>query len=202
MIKALLFDYGGVVADDSEGEKLSEHLATNLGLDNQTTWKMLEPLWRKFTRGKVTEPEIWATLEQQYGQPISVEKRDIWNKWNKMPYFEDILSFVKKLKEDGYVVGMISTTVAITAADIRAHGGYDLFDPVVLSCDVGYAKPDPEIYKLAMQRLPGIRPEEVIFLDDRAVCLPPAQAIGIHTVLVANPAQAIADTNRLLAQYD
>ena len=86
-----------------------------------------------------------------------------------------------------------------TESDIRAHGGYATFDPVILSCEVGYAKPDPEIYRIAMDRLPGIQPDEVIFLDDRVMCLPPAQALGMRTVLVENPMQAIAATKSLLA---
>jgi epoxide hydrolase-like predicted phosphatase len=198
MIKALLFDYGGVIADDSSGERLSENLAANLGLDNQAAWHMIGSLWHQFTRGKITEPEIWARLEKQYQRPIPISKRDIWNTWEKMPYFIEMVDFAKEMKQAGYVVGMISTTVAITAADIRAHGGYDLFDPVVLSCDVGYAKPDPEIYTIAMEHLPGIRPEEVVFLDDREMCLPPAQVLGMHTVLVKNSSEAIAETRKLL----
>jgi epoxide hydrolase-like predicted phosphatase len=199
MIKALLFDYGGVIADDSSGEKLSENLAANLGIDNQTAWSMIGPLWYKFTRGKITEEEIWTHLEEQYGKPIPAPKRDIWNTWEKMPYFTEMVNFVTELKRDGYVIGMISTTVAPTAADIRAHGGYDLFDPLILSCEAGYAKPDPEIYAIALRQLPGVRPEEVIFLDNREMCLPPARALGMHTVRVDTPIEAIAETKKLLA---
>jgi putative hydrolase of the HAD superfamily len=200
MIKALLFDYGGVIANDSAGEKLSENLAANLSIDNQAALNMIGPLWHQFTRGKITEAEIWESLEKQYGQPIPLSKRDIWNSWGKMPYFTEMVDFVRELKRSGYTVGMVSTTVAPTAADIRAHGGYDLFDPVILSCDIGYAKPDRETYMIAMEHLPDVRPDEVIFLDDREMCLPPAAALGIHTVLVKEPNQAIIETRKLLAQ--
>lgn len=198
MIKALLFDYGGVIADDSEGKNLYKKLAVNLAISPKVAWEMLHPLWREFSRGRITEAEVWSKLEQQYGKSIPVTKRAIWNSWDKMPCFQDMLGFVAELQNDGYITGIISTTITDTAEDIRAHGGYDLFSPIILSCDVGFAKPDPEIYDIAMERLSGILPEQVIFLDDREMCLAPARALGIQTVLVENPAQAIHDTKELL----
>jgi epoxide hydrolase-like predicted phosphatase len=198
MVKALFFDYGGVLADDSVGEKLSEHLASNLAIDSQAAWAMLGPLWHAYVRGKISEPDIWVSLGRQYGKPIPPSKRDIWATWQTMPYFPEMVDFVRELKGEGYPIGLLSTTVVTTAKDIRVHGGYDLFDPVILSFEVGYAKPDPEIYTIAMQHLPGIRPEEVIFLDDREKCLVPARALGMRTVLVESPAQAIAATRLLL----
>jgi putative hydrolase of the HAD superfamily len=39
-----------------------------------------------------------------------------------------------------------------------------LFDQVVLSCDVGFAKPDLRIYRLALERL-GIAPGDALFVD-------------------------------------
>lgn len=199
MIKAVLFDYGGVIADDALGEKLTERLAKSLGTDRAVAWGMLEPLWHQLTRGKITEQQVWGALEKQYGKPIPADMRNIWNRWDLMPRFPEMLEFVNALKASGVITGILSTTVAPTVADIRAHGGFDLFDPVILSCEVGFAKPDPEIYALAMRLLPGVSPEEVIFLDDRETSLPPARALGMHTVHVENPAQAIAATKVLLA---
>jgi putative hydrolase of the HAD superfamily len=93
---------------------------------------------------------------------------------------------------------LLSNVIPGTEAELRAHGAYDPFDFAILSRHVGYAKPDPEIYRLALDALPGINPEEIVFLDDQEHCLQPAQALGMQTILVQNPAQAIADIHRLL----
>lgn len=199
MIKALLFDYGGVIADDRSGDHLYQQLGASLGISAKVAWELLAPLWLKLSRGKITENALWEELERQYGQPILESQRAVWNDWDSMPRHQEMLDFVAELKEVGYITGIISTTIARTAEDIRAHGGYNFFDPVILSYEVGYAKPDPEIYRIAMEYLSGIRPTEVIFLDDRTICLPPAQALGIHTVLVENSNQAITATKGLLA---
>lgn len=198
MIKAIFFDYGGVLADDRKGEHLYERLAANIGVDLKTAQEILQPLWHEFSRGRMTEAEVWAHVEHESGMHIPVTMRNIWNSWSTMPRFQKMLDFAAELKKEGYIVGILSTTVASTEAEVRAHGGYELFDPVILSCEVGYAKPDPEIYRIAMDRIPGIRPDETIFLDDRPMCLPPAQALGMHTVLVKDSDQAIAATRELL----
>jgi putative hydrolase of the HAD superfamily len=198
MIRALFFDYGGVIADDSAGERLSDKLAANLSIGRDRAWAMLSPLWHQLTRGKITESGVWTSIEAQYGKPITEPQRRIWNIWDTMPRFQDMLAFVAQLKQEGYQTGIISTIIPATADEISAHGGYDLFNPIILSFEVGYAKPDPEIYQIALKRLDGLLPEEVIYLDDREVCLGPARALGMRTVLVETPQQAIADVRRLL----
>jgi putative hydrolase of the HAD superfamily len=41
----------------------------------------------------------------------------------------------------------------------------NLFDVMVFSCDVGVAKPDEKIYKIALEKL-GVKPEECLFIGD------------------------------------
>ncbi len=198
MIRVVLFDYGGVIADDTVGGTPSERLSSRLGIDDTAAWDMFSPVWHKLTRGKISDEEAWKELEKKCGKPIPANIKDIVNTWESMPVLPEVLRFVKELKAGGYRTGMLSTTLASTAAEIREHGGYNLFDPVILSCEVGYAKPDPEIYEITMDRLPGVKPSEVIFLDDRDMCLPPANALGMHTVCVENPSQAIAATKAII----
>ncbi|MGI9324549.1 MAG: HAD-IA family hydrolase [Pseudomonadales bacterium] len=65
-----------------------------------------------------------------------------------------------------------------------------LFDVVVESSVEGVRKPEPEIYRIACQRL-GIEPSRTIFLDDLGVNLKPARAMGMHTIKVLNEQQAL-----------
>ena len=67
-----------------------------------------------------------------------------------------------------------------------------LFDHVVESSRVGVRKPDPRFYEIACE-LAGVAPDEVVFLDDLGVNLKPARAMGMTTIKVDDPDQAIAD---------
>jgi putative hydrolase of the HAD superfamily len=53
---------------------------------------------------------------------------------------------------------------------------------VTLSFEVGAVKPEPEIYLRCLSAL-GVSPEEALFVDDRAVNIEGARALGMHAVL-------------------
>lgn len=67
-----------------------------------------------------------------------------------------------------------------------------LFDVIVESSKAGVRKPDPRFYKLACQQL-GIQPTEAVFLDDLGINLKPARAMGMTTIKVGDPDDAIAE---------
>jgi putative hydrolase of the HAD superfamily len=67
-----------------------------------------------------------------------------------------------------------------------------LFDVIVESSRVGFRKPDPRFYEHTCELL-GIAPDEAVFLDDLGVNLKPARAMGMTTIKVDDPADAIAE---------
>jgi putative hydrolase of the HAD superfamily len=67
-----------------------------------------------------------------------------------------------------------------------------MFEHVVESSKLGFRKPDPRIYRHACDLL-GIVPEHCIYLDDLGINLKPARAMGMRTIKVINPQQAIAE---------
>jgi putative hydrolase of the HAD superfamily len=73
---------------------------------------------------------------------------------------------------------------------------YELFDAVLESRVLGVRKPDPRFYELACEAL-GVRPEESVFLDDLGVNLKPARALGMHTIRVTDPDEALAELARV-----
>lgn len=73
---------------------------------------------------------------------------------------------------------------------------YALFDAVLESSALGVRKPDPRFYELACEAV-GVRPEEAVFLDDLGVNLKPARALGMHTIKVTDPDEALAELERV-----
>ena len=67
-----------------------------------------------------------------------------------------------------------------------------LFEHIVESSRLGMRKPDPRIYRHACELL-GVRPEECIYLDDLGINLKPARAMGMRTIKVTDPQQALAE---------
>jgi putative hydrolase of the HAD superfamily len=71
------------------------------------------------------------------------------------------------------------------------------FDVVVESAVEGLRKPDPRIYELVCDRL-GIAPTDAVFLDDLGVNLKPARALGMTTIKVTEPGEALAELTAVL----
>ncbi len=81
---------------------------------------------------------------------------------------------------------------AVLVADVMA-----CFDVVVESSRVGVRKPEPRFYAIACELL-GVHPTACVFLDDLGVNLKPARAMGMATIKVGDPADALAELGALL----
>jgi putative hydrolase of the HAD superfamily len=84
---------------------------------------------------------------------------------------------------------------AVPSAEVTTI--YALFDAVLESRVLGVRKPDPRFYELACEAL-SVLPGECVFLDDLGVNLKPAQALGMHTIKVTDPDDALAELEELL----
>lgn len=73
----------------------------------------------------------------------------------------------------------------------------ELFDVVVESSKVGVRKPDPRFYELACEAL-RVQPTEAVFLDDLGVNLKPARAMGMTTIKVVDPEDAITELEEVV----
>jgi putative hydrolase of the HAD superfamily len=71
------------------------------------------------------------------------------------------------------------------------------FDVIVESSVAGFRKPDPRIYQLACDQL-GIEPSEAVYLDDLGINLKPARAMGMTTIKVGGPDQALAELEEVV----
>lgn len=200
VIKAALFDYDGVITKGVADDVTSKRLARNLGTDPERTGEWIRSIWSDFRTNKIAEAEVWEFIENRYGAPISRDQRDIWYLWEELTPLPNMLALADRLKERGLIVGIVSNIIPPTGAMIRKHGGYAGFDPVILSYEVGAAKPDREIFEIALQRLDGNinGPSDVVFLDDREPAVAAARELGMHGILVHDSDTAIAELDNLL----
>jgi putative hydrolase of the HAD superfamily len=145
--------------------------------------------------GRITQREF----ERQLGKLLAVSDTDLTKRiCADLRPCEPMLALVEQAKHAGIKTALLSNSWGTGGYDI--YTGYELpkyFDVVVVSDQAGYAKPDPEIYKLALAQL-ELSASECIFADDVPRNLEPASALGITTVLVDEPADAVHDLAALL----
>jgi HAD superfamily hydrolase (TIGR01509 family) len=194
MIRAVFFDYGGVISDGGGRYDLPNRLAATLNISAKRAYELLAPIWGPYMHGRLAESEVWRNIETAYGSPITPDKRAIWNSWQQMRPRAEIVALINRLKKPELTLGLLSNT----SHDIQSHGGYDMFDFIVLSHEVGFAKPEPAMYELAAKRLPALMPAEIVFIDDTATNLLPAEHLGWQTILASTGLQVVTDIMTLL----
>lgn len=186
------------MSSGGQGAEITERIADNLNVSKERALELLDIGWTLYANGVVSEAEFWYQLEEAYGQYIPETKRNIWNDWETMQPLPEMLDFVRELKQRGLKVGVLSNVIPFTIDQIRAHGVYDEFDFAVLSAEVGVSKPDEEIYRIALRKMPELSPSEIVFVDDQERHLELAQATGMQTVLAQSSDQVIAALTALL----
>jgi epoxide hydrolase-like predicted phosphatase len=112
-----------------------------------------------------------------------------------------VVDKVRALRTTGIRMGIITNNVREYADRWRQLIPVDeLFDDVIDSSAVGVRKPNPEIFRLAMNRLGVSRPEAAVFLDDFAPYVDAAIAMGLHGIVVdEDPRSALQALDAIVA---
>jgi putative hydrolase of the HAD superfamily len=94
------------------------------------------------------------------------------------------LETVRQLRDMGFRIGVVSNAEGRVQQDLEAAGFDNVFETVVDSHLVGVAKPDPGIFRIALERMRA-KPEAAVFLGDvPAVDVPGAAALGIAPLIL------------------
>ncbi|HEV7952120.1 MAG TPA: HAD family phosphatase [Candidatus Saccharimonadales bacterium] len=192
----IFFDWGGVVADDPGDEFLGK-LLKQLGASEAEIQEIFRTYMKRFMRGHISEVEYWAELKANYGYSIPDTISQEFMKWTGLEANADILELVESAKVQGLQTAIFSNVIEPTYNVLSRAGYYERFDQIIASCKVGYAKPEVEIYTLALDALGTVGPRS-IFIDDKESNLIPARKLGFTTILAQNPEQIISDLNNLI----
>lgn len=197
MIKAIIFDFGGVVK--RTGNSCIRDIAFAYGLSQKMLFQKMKPSFEFFRKGLINENHFWKKLSLNLNKPVPKNKNQLWRKeYEKSFYiYPSIISFVKKLKANGFKTAILSNTIKPHVEVITKKGGYKEFPVVVLSCNEGLQKPERKIYLLIVKRL-GVKPRNCIFIDNKKENLKPAKKLKMKIVLAKSPKQVIKDVSKII----
>lgn len=199
MIKAVLFDFGGVLSEAGKRGSIRRIFGEVYGLDLDVA--TIDDIVRKMWRGQISDEEFLAEINRRYPHTPPVTPDEFRAAMDEFTRSELVYALAAELRAKGIKTGILSNIFGLGVKPLRAGGFYDGFDPVLLSCEVGYAKPEKAFYDLAVERL-GVHPEEILFIDDQEICLEPARNMGMHTLLAQSPDQIVADTKRIISEQN
>jgi glucose-1-phosphatase len=188
-IDLVLFDLGGVLIRLGGGVDAMKRLAA-IETAEEVWRRWLSCEWvRSFERGTCSPGEFASGVVDDWG--LSISPTAFLEQFRGWP--EDLYDGARELLEKTrrtVPIGCLSNTNALHWADHSAKWALDgYFDHRFLSYEVGLVKPDREIFEHVCMRL-DLRPERIVFLDDNALNIDQACALGFQAYRVRGPGEA------------
>jgi FMN phosphatase YigB (HAD superfamily) len=195
MIKALFFDFDGVLTLDKTGSlTTTRSISTATGIDYARVKAAFAPYNDDLMRGRCTHAAVWAAICHDLAADIDI--RLLEKAFASTPLNVEMLSLAERLRP-AYIVGVITDNRCDRMDCIeRLHRLSVLFHPIVVSAAVGSTKAERAIFEHALA-LAGVAPYECIFIDNtpRNLVVPREMGIdGIHFDDEAN------DIRRLISE--
>ncbi|MBI5467256.1 MAG: HAD family phosphatase [Candidatus Kerfeldbacteria bacterium] len=190
MIKIVFFDMGGVVIRETEPDIFTQ-IADQLHIDRQAVMKLRQDWKDQLHRGELTAEEFAKKLAELFG--VTDDVLAVWRQIYGTNIAPDngVLAIIRTLRKQ-YHVGLISNITDIHAGELMKRSLYDLFDPAILSCDVGLSKPGPEIFRLALDRA-NVNADEAVFIDDVQANVNAAVEVGMKGIRFLSASQLVED---------
>lgn len=180
-VRAALFDLGGVVLHfrgngRAEAEK-------KVGLPPGTLRRLAyKEAFALANYGVYTHQEwleaVRSDLVAAYG-PRAGAAVDVWAQ-DPGELDEDAVTVLRAIRAQGIQVGIFTNNTSGLVQDL-ARLGFDAFDTLINSADLGVIKPSPVSYRLAVEAM-GVPAEEIFFTDDNHTNVIAARHVGLCAV--------------------
>ena len=197
-IRAIFWDVGGVIVrtHDWSGRNRWEK---QIGLQPHELERLVfsGAMGKRAAVGQANADDVWTWVLNHLGLPESDRlslQRDFFD---GDEVDEELVAFIRSLRSK-YLTGVISNAWPEARRWLENEWRIaDAFDQIVISSEVGVAKPDPGIFHLALDGL-EVTPIESVFIDDFDENVNAASEVGMHTILFRDVEQTIEELQKLL----
>lgn len=173
MIKAIIFDCFGVLVTSTYEPFKKKYFG-----DNSELIKQFTEIEDRSSRGEITLDEAVTG----FAELANISYEQAVSELTQNPRNAELLNYITDSLKTKFKIGLLSNVAKDRTKELFTDADIALFDEIVLSFQVGLAKPDPQIFALSAERL-GLRPDECIFVDDLSKYLAGAEQTGMKTIL-------------------
>ncbi len=186
----------------TESQEPRERLARQVGLSRQELYEVVfnSEESRLAQLGRMSSQERW----QRVGQVLGLDSTEKLLAFRREFYAGDVLD-TELIKYVQRARGRCKTALLSNASARFAKllhtkfGVGQCFDVIIVSALVGMMKPDPAIYRLALNQV-QVAPHEAVLVDDTRVNVEAAAAIGIHAIHFTTRDALMAELDALLGE--
>ena len=191
---AVIFDYGRVLSLPPSPEQMLA-FAELSGVPHARFRELYSALRREYDCGRCDYRQHWQTFADAAGIELSHEQMlalvakesEIW-----MHAHSGMLELAREVRRRGLRTAILSNMPPDLLRDMRREFAWiGEFEVQIWSCEVGWVKPDPEIYHACLTAL-GVPAERALFFDDRPNNIEGARALGIEAHIFESFEQAQA----------
>ena len=197
VVEAVLFDMGGVIVSGPWEGFAAYERANGLPEGLIRRINSTDPdsnAWAQMERGEIGLEEFAVAFEAEAGAlGYRVDGMAVLNGLGG-ELIADMAEAVRRCSER-LKTGLLTNNYSPMKASERSAEIAEVlgwFDVVIESSVVGVRKPDPAFYTMACEAL-GVEPSACVFLDDLGVNLKPARAMGMTTIKVVDPDEALTE---------
>jgi glucose-1-phosphatase len=199
--RAVIFDIGRVLIRLNVSRAM-EGLASGISLTPQEAWSAIEndPRWLDWQEGRILPRDWHLHLNKRLGAALTFEQfSEVWNRaLDPDPIQSE--AFFEKLSKN-YRLALLSNTDPIHMSHAEVSFSFFRFFPIrIYSYRVGASKPDPIIYREALQAC-KVQAEEAVYIDDIAAYAEAAQRLGMVGIVFQSPEQLQTDLRGLGIQF-
>ena len=182
-IKVVFMDIGGVLLTNGWGHESREKAAKVFGFDYQEMEILHNFIYNVFEMGSISLDEYLDIILFHSPRKFTKDqfKEFMYAQSEELP---EMLQWTKEWKKQTElpVFALSNENRELNDYRIRTFNLHKVFDGFFSSCYMGMRKPDPRIYKIAME-ITQVKPDECIYLDDRPMLVDAAKKLGMNSIL-------------------
>lgn len=193
MVKAIIFDFGGVLLRTGDFTP-RERLAADLNMSRHELEEFIfgGESGDKAQRGEISVQQHWEHLRSQLGNTPQEFTSLLERFFSEDKLDEELVDYVRELHKN-YKTALLSNSWSDLREKIAQMWHIeDAFDTMIISGEVGVAKPDPIIFRLTLEKL-GVEANQAIFVDDFQRNIDTAREIGMQAIRFQTAQQVRAD---------
>lgn len=181
MIKAVIFDYGGVIGNDPS-RYIFRAVTKEFGIDIETIKSEFLNFIFLLEENKISEEKFWREFAQNLHIADHKKLKKIWlGAFRKHAHIDkQMLHFIKRLKRY-YKLCVLSNRAIFYQKPSIIRSLEETFPVIINSCDVKMRKPGKQIYLYAIKKL-KVQPNECLVVDDNESYIIYLKKIGIEAV--------------------
>ena len=198
MIRAVFFDYDGVLTLDATGSLTTyRYLSEHTRISYERVHRAFLPHNEALNLGKTTYAKVWHSACSALGRVIPANL--LIGAFESTPPNTEMFELARHLRA-GCATGIITDNKKERIDHLKRYQRLDsLFAPIVVSAETGCTKEDPAIFEYAL-KLSRVRPEESVFIDNNRANLVAAAALGMNVIQFDDSKNDVAELAQRLRQ--